>query len=299
MKRSIYLFALMAVLGLVAFGAAACGDDDDEGEEATATTAVDMAAEIPSVEITGVDYSFEAPESIAGGLTRIEFTNGSEMEDHQAQLLKLNDGVTLEDLTAAESEEEIFALVTAKGGPGTAAGQTNENVLDLEPGQYAIVCFIPSPSDGIPHVQKGMIAPLEVTEAPDEQPDVPDADVTIGLGNFTFDGVEPLTAGTVTLATINNGPQPHELAVFRLDEGLDVDGLVAILSTPPDPDAPPPEGPPPFAFVGQVAIMSLGGSGQTTIDMAAGTYAFLCFVTDPETEAPHFVIGMAAEVLVE
>jgi len=304
-KRSLPWLLLLAT-GLAAlvfgFGAIACGDDDDDGdggEEPTATSEA-AAGEIPTVEITGADYSFQAPASIAGGLTRIVFTNTSSAEDHQAQLLRLNDGVTFDQFTAAlpEGEEAVFALVTPAGGPGASAGLQNENVLDLDAGQYALVCLIPSPSDGIPHVAKGMLQPLEVTELAGEQPEAPTADVSVALSNFTFDAPATLPAGETTFDVTNNGPQPHEMAVARLEGGTTLDQLLDIFFAPPS-EAPPPEGPPPATFVGQVAVLSDGLSGQTTIDLTAGTYAVLCFVTDPESGAPHAAIGMAQQLTVQ
>ena len=29
--------------------------------------------------------------------------------------------------------------------------------LDLQPGEYALICFVPDPADGVPHVAKGML----------------------------------------------------------------------------------------------------------------------------------------------
>jgi hypothetical protein len=33
--------------------------------------------------------------------------------------------------------------------------------MNLTPGNYALICLIPSP-DGVPHVAKGMMVPIEV-----------------------------------------------------------------------------------------------------------------------------------------
>ena len=300
-------FALIAVLGLMVAIGASCGEDEEDGGEATPTTAAEAtptegaAGEIPELDVTAADFSFDAPASIAGGLTRISFTNSSQLEDHQAQLLRLNEGVTFDDFTAAlpEGEAAIIPLVTAAGGPGAGPGLSNENVLDLQAGTYALICLIPSPTDGIPHAAKGMVQPLEVTEPAAEQPERPTADVTVGLSDFAFDAPDTLPAGETTFDVVNNGPQLHEMAVVQLAEGFTVDDLLELFSTPPDPNAPPPEGPPPFSLLGLVAVMSQGVSGQTTIDLAAGTYAMLCFVTDPDTGAPHAALGMAKEITVQ
>ncbi len=135
---------------------------------------------------------------------------------------------------------------------------------------------------------------LEVTAAPDEQPEAPEVDVSVGLADFEFDAPETLAAGETTFEVKNNGPQAHEMAVFSLDEGITTEDVLAILTGEVEL-----QGPPPFAFTGQVAVMSPGESGVTTLDLEAGTYALLCFVTDPDTEAPHFALDMAQALVVQ
>ena len=300
------LFAVVAVV-ILAFGAVACSDDDEDGGDptpsgdATSTVEDPGVVEIPIVAIVANDYLFtDAPSSIPGGLTRIAFTNESVAEDHQAQLLRLNDDVSYSDFDTLlddpdVTEAEIFALVaTAAGGPGTSPGNENDNVIDLEEGTYALICFIPSPTDGIPHAFKGMRQELEVTAAPDEQPEAPEVDVSVSLADFEFDAPETLAAGETTFEVTNNGTQAHEMAVFSLEEGTTTEDVLAILTGEVEP-----EGPPPFAFTGQVAVMTPGESGVTTLDLAAGTYSLLCFVTDPEADAPHFALGMAQDLVVE
>ena len=70
------------------------------------------------------------------------------------------------------SFEELFALPEEEAGDAvtfTAAtfspiGETTYAVADLEPGQYAAVCFIPvgGAEDGPPHFTEGMLAEFEV-----------------------------------------------------------------------------------------------------------------------------------------
>ncbi len=298
------LFAVLAIV-ILAIGAVACSDDYDDGHEdegGDATPTVDSSSvEIPSVTIIANDYLFvDAPSSIPGGLTRITLRNEAPAEDHQAQLLRLNDDVPFSDFDAAlddpeVTEADIFSMVaTAAGGPGTRPGGENENVIDLEEGTYALICFIPSPTDNVPHAFKGMRQELEVTAAPAEQPEAPDVDVSAGLADFEFDVPETLAAGETTFEVTNNGTQAHEMAVFQLDDGTTTEDLLGLLT-----GAVELQGPPPFSFTGQVAVMTPGESGITTLDLEIGSYALLCFVTDPETELPHFALGMAQGLAVE
>jgi len=267
----------------------ACGDDENGG-----------GSEIPSVAITGSDFTYDAPTQIAGGLTRIDFTNAAPAEDHQAQLLRLNEDVRYTDftevLTAEDSTEaDIFALVeAAEGGPGTGPGGETNNVIDLAEGTYALICFIPSPTDGIPNFSKGMVQQFDVTAPAEEQPEPPETDLTVGLSDFEFEAPQTLEAGEASFDVVNNGPQPHEMAVYRLEEGITTDDALGIFSGEVTP-----EGPPPFSFAGQVAVLSPSESGIITMDLEAGTYSLLCFVTDPASGMPHFALGMAQDLVVE
>ena len=61
------------------------------------------------------------------------------------------------------------------GGPtGVQPGEARSTTSNLTPGHYVFLCFVQS-ADGVPHLAKGMIAPLEVTE-PAVEDDVPAAD---------------------------------------------------------------------------------------------------------------------------
>jgi hypothetical protein len=301
LKSWLWALPLATLIGAaLALGAIACGDDG--GEEAPEPTATEEpAAQIPDVFISAADYSFQAPASIAGGITRLSFQNDSAAEDHQAQLIRLNDGVAFEDFQAAfetiESEADVPGVFA--GGPGAGPGLSNSNVLNMEPGQYVLLCLIPSPTDGVIHAAKGMMQALEVTAAAAEQPELPTADLAVSAYEFTFDVPETLPAGETTFDVTNDGAQDHEMALIRLEGGFTVDQLLDLFFAEPDPEAPPPEGPPPFSFLGQVAVMATGRSGQTTIDLTPGSYAFLCFVTDPTSGQPHAALGMAKPVTVE
>ena len=100
MKLKTSRILILSVLGIaiLAIGAVACSSDDE-----------DEVIEIPNVSITANDYNFDAPTSIVGGLTRISLTNGSPLEDHQAQLLRLKDDVSFADFEAAAADAETEA----------------------------------------------------------------------------------------------------------------------------------------------------------------------------------------------
>jgi uncharacterized cupredoxin-like copper-binding protein len=249
-------------------------------------------AAIPTVSIGAADYSFALPDSIPGGLTRLQLTNTGK-EGHQAQFARLNDGVTLQQFLAAlpQGEAAAFPLITFKGGaPPIEPGKQAEAVVDLPVGQYVLLCFIPSP-DGVPHLAKGMVRPLTVTAAPAKQPAKPAVKGTVDLQDFAF-GALPgdITAGKTGLAVVNKGKEPHEMLVLKL-KGVPAAQVVQALSAPPG-SAPPP-GPPPFEWAGGYQVIMPGATGWATLDLTAGEYTLVCFIPSPANQGkPHFALGM-------
>jgi hypothetical protein len=130
-----------------------------------------------SVEVAAADYSFDGvPDELPAGVTSFELTNdGTEL--HELFVFRREDGGTapveelLEQLMALP-EEEAMELVTPQGEPAFAApGEESYAVVDLAPGEYVAVCFIPvgttgedgPPAEGPPHAVHGMVAGFTVT----------------------------------------------------------------------------------------------------------------------------------------
>jgi hypothetical protein len=239
------------------------------------------------IDITATDFAFAAPDAIPAGLVTIRMTNHGQ-EPHHGQLLRLNEGVTFDDLATALADEGDGALrlVTAEGGPGaTDPHGTSQVTVDLTPGQYALACFI-SGADGIPHLAKGMLKPLEVTEAA-ASTTAPQVSDTFTMKDFTFVMPDQLPAGTATYKVVNEGPQIQELNLLKLAPGTTVQDVVAWSRNP--------SGPPPFEAVGGINGFSADGSGYMTVALEPGTYVAVCNVPDPASGAPHSQLGMIKE----
>lgn len=164
------------------------------GESATVTQAlepgtyfaIDLEGEgppeaenVPAIEVTGaasdeeveadvtisaVDYGFEA-ETLPAGRTEIVFENDGAQPHHLLASRLVGD-------STAEDVEQFFK--TEKGEPaplreeGTLTtavlegGESQALTMDLEPGRYALYCFISDREGGEPHVFKGMVDEVEV-----------------------------------------------------------------------------------------------------------------------------------------
>jgi hypothetical protein len=117
-------------------------------------------------EVTLLDYSFDLPERVAAG-PQVWHVANQGAEPHELVIYKPAAGLTADDLiallTASEASpgtEEGAAAeppFTEVGGmQALASGQSGWVVLDLEPGEYVAVCYVPNP-DGVPHLMLGMI----------------------------------------------------------------------------------------------------------------------------------------------
>jgi plastocyanin len=245
--------------------------------------------------IEASDFSFSAPAEIPAGVTRI-IVNNTGQEEHQAQVARIADGKTFEDLTAALQQPDPAAaltLLTLAGGPtGVVPGATVSTTSNLEPGTYAFLCFVESP-DGVPHLAKGMLAQLAVTGAAADTP-LPGGDAEVTLKDFAFAGPTTLTPGQHAVTVTNDGPQPHEATLVKLNEGVTVEQVVqAFTSTEPS------SGPPPWTSAGGTAGIASGTTASMDIDVEAGEYAFICFVPDPASGAPHAALGMVGGLTVQ
>lgn len=261
-----------------------------------------------TITITAMDFSYEIPAEVSAGYVSMTMVNEG-MEDHHGQLLRLNDDVTPDDFMAAlmEGPEAIFPLVSFFGGVGIIPpGEQGTVIQQLTAGNYMILCFVESP-DGVPHVAKGMIQPFTVVEG-EAAAEEPAADIEVILVDFAFEGMPAeIPTGQQTWKITNEGPEPHELALIRLAEGMTVDmimGMMMAEEASPEaspememaPEATPEEGAmagPPFSAAGGIQAMDAGMSGWLLLDLEPGEYAALCFVPSPANQGtPHAGLGM-------
>jgi len=187
-------------------------------------------------------------------------------------------------------------------------------ILDLEPGQYVALCFVESP-DGVPHLAKGMVQSFEVASGgtPPAATE-PQAASTVVLRDFTFELPAQIAAGPQVWEVVNEGPQPHEIALLKLAEGVapeQVQGMIVGPSASPEADhemaspaaapqgSPAAAGPPPFEPVGGMQALASGLRGWIVLDLEPGYYLAVCFVPDPASGQPHAELGMVASFSVE
>ena len=281
--------AMLAGLAL-----ASCRSDKSPAAEAgaaDATPASTATAAAPStVTVIATDYSFEGPAELPAGLTTFQLVNRGPAI-HHIQLVRLGEGKTFDDFTAAlKAGGPPPKWASMEGGPNPSElGDTSRTTVRLEPGNYAMLCFVPDP-DGVPHVAKGMVRPLTVTGGSGPAAAEPEADVVMKLVDYDFELSKPIPAGRHTIRVDNAGPQEHEVVIVKLDSGKEAIDFAVWGEKM--------VGKPPGTLHGGVSGILPGGKAFLDVDLAPGEYGLICFVPDSKDGKGHYRHGMAKKVTV-
>lgn len=128
-------------------------------------TAPARQAAPPNANVTLVlnDYSFEFDKPLAAGKHTIKVENRAG-QDHEIQLIKLAPGKTMDDLRRWSMELKGPPPGNAVGGTaGMKQGVVNYFDVELTPGEYVAVCYIPDRKDGKPHFMHGMMRQVSIS----------------------------------------------------------------------------------------------------------------------------------------
>lgn len=230
---------------------------------------------------------YDMPDTIPAGATNMRLINdGPDM--HHVWLIRLEEGKTLADLMGAmkSSPGALPGWAVDVGGPNVPApGASNAVTLNLEAGNYAVICVIPG-SDGVPHVMKGMVRPLTVVPNSSPAP-LPRADVVLTLKDYSFEFDKALTRGVQTIRIENAAQQSHEAVLIKLEPGKSVHDVLAWFREQ--------QGPPPGMPVSGATGIAQGEVNLVTYDFAPGRYGLICFVPDARDGQPHVAHGMVTE----
>lgn len=253
---------------------------------------------VRTVSITAHNYSFEAPDTVLAGQTLVKLTNAG-TEIHHAYFIRLDAGKTMGDFFAAmKAGGPPPAWSHDAGGPNAPApGSSTEAVVNFTPGNYILICVIPSP-DGTPHVMKGMshaftVVPSTgvVQQSSEGTSEVAAPDAHIALKDYGFDMNHPLTAGHHVIHVMNQASQSHELFITRLAPGKTAADVAAWVEKM--------DGPPPGMPMGGLTPLAPGETNEIVVDLAPGEYGLFCFVPDAKDGKPHVMHGMMRQITVK
>lgn len=237
------------------------------------------------VTIMAQEFSFDAPDTLPAGFTRVNLMNHGS-EPHHIVFARLDSGHVVGELLQELGANKMPTWVTWLGGPNAAMpGATTETVIELTPGSYAVLCVVPT-ADGTAHVAKGMVRQLTV-KAGATSTTAPTPDVDMTLTDFAFNVDKPITPGPHVIRVQNIADQTHELLLVRLEPGNKVQEFVEWVEKQ--------KGPPPAAVIGGTTAQSKGVINYVMADFTPGEYGFICFMPDVKDGKPHLAHGMITQ----
>ena len=211
---------------------------------------------------------FVIPAELPDGIIQIAFENNSEALT-QPFLARLNEGVTLDDLEEAisqDGEEAAIRLVSLLGGPLVAPQTVVDVTYDLTPGTHLLV----DNGREVPSLQ-----PFVVTDSDADDAAPPEADVEISLVDFAFNTPIAIAAGPQVWHIVNQGAQNHHMFIIPLEESITAGEFNQFLMEAVAGEAP--DGPEPII---EWFAMSPGEQAWITYDLAPGTYSVVCVLPD-------------------
>ncbi len=294
MKQNRAVVAAIVLAGVLV----GCGRDADQAASGR------TAGPRPNVVTVVVsDYSFQAPDSVPAGLTMIQALMRGDVP-HHVNVVRLDSNKTAADyVNALTPGAPPPAWATAVGGPNpTESGTTANAMMVLDPGNYALICFVDVP-EGMPHFMRGMFKDLKVHERADTTAgdttgaaaataaagpvELPAADVTMHLVDYDFT-MENVRPGLVTFRVVNDSPQDHEVLIVQLHGQTTVEQALQWLESP--------QGAQPFTMLGGVAPIAPGEANNFSVNLRRGSYGLICFLPDQGDGRPHFLHGMIKEI---
>ncbi|MGF1670429.1 MAG: hypothetical protein ACFCU6_08275, partial [Balneolaceae bacterium] len=254
------------------------------------------------VEVTALDFRFEAPDQIPAGWTTFLFKNEG-VQEHFLYSYRLPENKTYAEyeedvlnpftdiwekyasgeLTRPEAEQMLgteiadwyFTDVISTGGPAlTEPGEVSRTTVKLEPGLYVMECYVKMP-DGRWHTELGMVRPFTVTEdSTGAEPPKADLELTLTNYEITMSGKPSSGKQTIAVHVMENpeGFMKHDINLFRLDGDTTVEEIVKWMDWM---DLEQFRAPAPGYSLGGVEHMNAGKTGYMTVDLGPGDYAWV------------------------
>lgn len=152
----------------------ACSPGGSSARQASSSSTISTSSSTPSsnttstvaapsrLDIVATDYEWSGlPDRLPAGTYPLTLRNDGP-DVHEIQVFRNTDDLSLPDLFAL-GPVEMKARVELAGGAIVVPGATSEETtLQLEPGTYEVVCFVPAATDQRPHFDHGMHRTLVV-----------------------------------------------------------------------------------------------------------------------------------------
>lgn len=246
-----------------------------------------------TITIVAYNHFYEAPNPINSGLVTFRFVNrGPDL--HQMWIVKIDEGYAFSDfMVAIRPGRPMPAWLHGLGGPESPeAGDEVSVTVQLEPGRYALACFIPT-ADGGSHLTKGMFLPLTVRDSKVKSAPSPKSDGSILLRDSGVDVNGAGTAGKHLMRIENSGSVARGARVARLLDGKTMDDVMAWLNSGGD------HATAPLKMLGGVTPLANGEVNWVSLTFAKGDYVVLPMAFGIGTGYPQYVPSLAKKFTVQ
>jgi plastocyanin len=109
-----------------------------------------------------VDYGFDITGPLTAGRHVVRIEN-SAAQMHELVFVKLEPGKTVQQAAAwFEKPEGPPPATLINGVSPMSSGMVNTTTVDLTPGEYGLICYVPDAKDGKPHIAHGMVKQITV-----------------------------------------------------------------------------------------------------------------------------------------
>lgn len=240
------------------------------------------------VDVRAGEFFFQAPDTIPAGLTTFRLLQTGLVVDrlragargrqlvadkgddtrgaHMLWVVRLDSGKTLNDLyRAAHARERTTPWARQLGGPGFILPPSTTNAtLELEPGNYALVCYVGSAREDRAryHLMNGMFRALTVVPSSRAPLRTAKIDVVATIGRDTIVRLStPLRAGRLVIRVENETSDDLEFKFQRVPDGMTGKEFLA-----------QPPGAGPGTPGGGLSSVPPRASVITTLDFRAGEY---------------------------
>jgi hypothetical protein len=236
--------------------------------------------------VTSKAVKVEPGQQFPAGYTKLTLQRTGKGETGLA-LVKLNPGVTVEELTQAAPKIENPAQANKYGrfvASTFIAGQSSySTTVRLEDADYAWVDFTKKPAVRLGFhagpADSGAVAPAPAAN--------------VGLRDYRFAMPSTLKAGAQTLRVANAGDEIHHALMFPLAKGVKEQALLKKIRDGKEPRKE--FAGPPSALV---EIVSPDTTNDVEVNLRKGKYLFVCFLQDGPKEKMHAQKGMQKIVTV-
>lgn len=123
----------------------------------------DVAPPQVSATITTREFAFDGPATLPAGQTTVQVVNRGQ-QSHELALMRIDPGHTVQDLvgilqqSGPDSGPPPDWVHQTRGWDAAGPGVDGTVTLDLTPGTYVMLCFLPDVATGTPHALLGMVS---------------------------------------------------------------------------------------------------------------------------------------------